>query len=329
MHDDNPTQIQFAKRYQSHTTPLILIHDGGGSTFGYFTLDSLNRDVHGIHNPHFFSGEPWTGGMDEMAETYIQLLKDANIAGTIFLGGESLIALLLTLHAFCEFILIVTTGKGWSLGGLLAIKMAHLLAHDEAYENEKIFVAGLLLIDSPFQIPWCKWNAVSEPLLPGLPALVRNCLDGCADLLDTWELPSWGSTAWKGRETEFVFNHKKFKIPPRHVYHKPLHGIGLVVSVAQSPEMIISDQNAADKDSQTSYPPPPSLSPPTSVLLRCTEKVPSKESNGHAVRVDRFRDTTMLNWDTNYPEFIKAVIDVESHHYNIFDLKKVRILFPY
>lgn len=85
MLDQNPTQIQFATR---HATPLILIHDGGGSTFGYFTLGSLNRDVYGIHNPHFFSGEPWTGGMNEMAETYIQLLKDSNITGSIFLGGE-------------------------------------------------------------------------------------------------------------------------------------------------------------------------------------------------------------------------------------------------
>lgn len=212
--------------------------------------------------------------------------------------------------------------------------MAHLLAHAEAYENGNIFVTGLLLIDSPFQIPWCKWKAMSEPLLPGLPALVRNCLDGCAELLDTWELPSWDTAAWKGRETEFIIDYKKIKVPPRHVYHKPICGPGSVVSVAQPREMTAAPAASDPNDlqstsiwhlpqSSSSSASSSSLSPPTSVLLRCTEKVPSKDSSGHAVRVDRFRSTTMLNWETNYPEFIKAVIDVESHHYNIFDLKKV------
>lgn len=31
----------------------------------------------------------------------------------------------------------------------------------------------------------------------------------------------------------------------------------------------------------------------------------------------------MLGWGGAYPDFIKAVIDVDSHHYNIFDLSRV------
>lgn len=90
MDDENPTQIQWAPEFQGPAlTPLVLIHDGGGTTFGYYTLESLNRDVYGIHNPHYYSAEPWKGGMDEMARHYIQLLKNARISGTIFLGGTN------------------------------------------------------------------------------------------------------------------------------------------------------------------------------------------------------------------------------------------------
>lgn len=85
--DENPTQIQSAPLNKPSKTPLVLIHDGGGTVFSYHLLGSLDRDVWAIHNPHFESGEPWAGGMDEMAQHYIQLLKDARISGGIFLGG--------------------------------------------------------------------------------------------------------------------------------------------------------------------------------------------------------------------------------------------------
>lgn len=88
--EENPTQIQWAPQNQRPPpTRLVLIHDGGGTTFGYHILDPLDRDVYGIHNPHFYTAEPWEGGMDEMARHYIDLLKKAGISGTIFLGGES------------------------------------------------------------------------------------------------------------------------------------------------------------------------------------------------------------------------------------------------
>lgn len=69
-------------------TPLILIHDGGGTTFGYFSLGSLHRDVWAIHNPHFFTAEPWEGGMEEMARYYIGLIESAGIEGSVLLGGR-------------------------------------------------------------------------------------------------------------------------------------------------------------------------------------------------------------------------------------------------
>jgi hypothetical protein len=91
MYEDgpNPTKVQVTPVYKraNPPPPLVLIHDGGGTTFGYFMLGSLYREVWAIHNPHFFDGGAFEGGMDEMARLYIQNMKDAGIKGNILLGG--------------------------------------------------------------------------------------------------------------------------------------------------------------------------------------------------------------------------------------------------
>lgn len=91
MHEDgpNPTKVQMTPAYKraNPPPPLVLIHDGGGTTFGYFMLGSLYREVWAIHNPHFFDGGAFEGGMDEMARLYIQYMKDTGIKGNILLGG--------------------------------------------------------------------------------------------------------------------------------------------------------------------------------------------------------------------------------------------------
>ena len=89
MRDKNPLLVQrapFDKRADS--PPLILIHDGGGTTFSYFSLDSLSREVWAIHNPNYFTAEPWNGGMEEMALHYIHLIEKAGFKGRVLLGGK-------------------------------------------------------------------------------------------------------------------------------------------------------------------------------------------------------------------------------------------------
>ncbi len=85
----NPCMVQSGPKggRNSSALPLVLIHDGGGTTFGFWVLESLHRDVWAIHNPHFWDGEPWKGGMDEVARHYINLLQKAEISGEILLGG--------------------------------------------------------------------------------------------------------------------------------------------------------------------------------------------------------------------------------------------------
>lgn len=86
----NPVRVQFVPLHQETTspTPLVLVHDGGGTVFSYFILGSLDRDVWAIFKPKYSDGEPWEGGMDEMAGHYIGLLVEAGIRGPVVLGGR-------------------------------------------------------------------------------------------------------------------------------------------------------------------------------------------------------------------------------------------------
>jgi hypothetical protein len=66
------------------------------------------------------------------------------------------------------------------------------------------------------------------------------------------------------------------------------------------------------------------LSPPPAVLLRCTQKTPSvPQSSGGTVRMDIYREELLLGWNRNHPGFIKAVLDLDAHHYSIFELAQV------
>jgi hypothetical protein len=82
----NPTPIQTAKT--SSKLPLVLLHDGGGTTFGYFFLNDLGRNVWAVHDPHYWDATKWEGGMDQMARHYITLIQNAGVRGKIILGGE-------------------------------------------------------------------------------------------------------------------------------------------------------------------------------------------------------------------------------------------------
>lgn len=87
--DKNPIRVQFAPTDKSpRPTPLVLIHDGCGTTFGYFSLGKLHRDVWAIHNPNFFTAKPWEGGITQMARHYIGLIESVAISGRILLGGK-------------------------------------------------------------------------------------------------------------------------------------------------------------------------------------------------------------------------------------------------
>ncbi|KAF8797479.1 putative polyketide synthase [Phlegmacium glaucopus] len=100
----------------SQKAPLFLIHDGSGLVNYYQSISSLDRDVWGIYNPKFSTGEEWKD-LKSMASEYAALVRKTS-SGPVIIGG-------------------------WSFGGVVAFEAARqLLAEGRE-------VQGVLLIDSP------------------------------------------------------------------------------------------------------------------------------------------------------------------------------------
>ncbi|KAF3916217.1 hypothetical protein AA313_de0209482 [Arthrobotrys entomopaga] len=129
--EHNPSTIQ---PYGSGI-PLVLIHDGGGTVYSYHGLKSLDRPVYGIHNPRFYSGRAFKGGIPEMARIYTQLIELLDFHGRPFIIG------------------------GWSLGGLIALEITRALG---TYPYGPI--AGTIMIDTPCPVSLPD-NIIAEPRL--------------------------------------------------------------------------------------------------------------------------------------------------------------------
>jgi hypothetical protein len=88
---DTLVQIQDAPTPKD-ALPLVLIHDGGGTVFNYWTIGPLHREVYGIADPAFENGanwEGWEGGIPQMAELYCEMIRKHLKKGGILLGGKS------------------------------------------------------------------------------------------------------------------------------------------------------------------------------------------------------------------------------------------------
>lgn len=174
--------------------------------------------------------------------------------------------------------------------------------------SSKIFVSGLVLIDSPYHIPWSKLDqSISEPEMDGTPFLVQKSLDNCDALLRTWELPQWEGPACDGHAVRFTHAGSSVRLPPGQVLYKPLQG--------EWQSMDARTFHHAEK-------PENPVAPPPAVMVRCVECAPTKDAAGPC-RIDLFREERILGWDGNYPDFIKAVIEADAQHFNIFEFGKV------
>ncbi|KAK8040746.1 secondary metabolism biosynthetic enzyme [Apiospora phragmitis] len=279
----NPVKVQSQALKGSHParTPLVLIHDGGGTTFGYWLLGHLQRDVWALHNPHFWSGQPWEGGIDAMARHYIGLIFDAGIRGPILLGG-------------------------WSLGGYLSIVMSRLLA--ERHEHADITISGLLLIDSPYHTPWAKngesMDRFPEPVLPSLPPLVKTSFKHCDKMLPSWVLPTWDGPFCGGQESRITAGGRTFQVKCGMIPHKPTDSDWVIVNRQRCP---------------LHHEPAEPSSPPPAILVRCNQYENPVNPSEHPCRVDKYRGDPLLGWEQSYHRFIKAVIDVDSGHYGLFN----------
>ncbi|KAF2225407.1 Alpha/Beta hydrolase protein [Elsinoe ampelina] len=171
-------------------TPLFLIHDGGGTIFSYHLLDDLSRPVYGISNPNFETGEPWSS-MSEVAELYASFIRDVHPSGHILLGG-------------------------WSLGGMIAVQIAHLLA---TTPESTLHIKGLLFIDTPcprYPSPKGKTVASAPPSFASTTSQamrdkIAKCMGNSRSLVVDWSLPAFRDT--KPPPT-VLLKSKEWVLPP-------------------------------------------------------------------------------------------------------------------
>lgn len=170
---DNPETVQPpSKSHAPSALPLILIHDGGGTTFAYHCLPPVPRAVYAIHNPRFEAGGRWDGGVREMARVYASMIRELVWSAGFPRRAGGRVEVLL---------------GGWSLGGYISLELASLLGP---------MVRGVILADSPFPSPDRKPVHESLPALPPTATrsqrLARECIRHAPAHLRGWEPPETG-----------------------------------------------------------------------------------------------------------------------------------------
>jgi hypothetical protein len=175
--------------------------------------------------------------------------------------------------------------------------------------SSKLRIDGLLLIDSPYHTALCRQpRSEATPDFDGLPELVRKSLENCDDLLENWDLPQWDGPSNAAKPVRVSLRGEKFPLRDGSVLYKPLQESWRTVKTRTFQQEKLSEQGAT---------------PPPAVIVRCVQKTPTKTPSDELCRVDKYRDEPLLGWDHNYPSFIKAAIDTDTHHYNIFDFAHV------
>ncbi|KAI1372210.1 alpha/beta-hydrolase [Hypoxylon crocopeplum] len=164
--------------------PLVLIHDGGGTTFSYHLLNPIGRPLWGIENARLHDGGWWEGGIRQMAEHYVELLaKILPEGGDILLGG-------------------------WSLGGHLSLEMAHQIAvanrksgGKSTSARPKFNVLGMIMVDTvfPLRLQDMRGPLPTEPVFLSaeesktikLKDKVNLNMTHARMMIRSWEIPEW------------------------------------------------------------------------------------------------------------------------------------------
>ena len=185
MDTQNPERIQpedwsLPNSPSCSSTTAILIHDGGGTTYPYHCLGTLYRNVYGIRNPYFFSGNIFPGGIPEMGRLYADYIRQA-ITNKKFRCRRKL-------DGSVDIIL-----GGWSLGGLLSLEIAKELADDK-----KINIVGMVFIDSvytlgegPRFVNMAKRMDFDEDGKTRNEILSLRAMREAVAMIEEWEPPKW------------------------------------------------------------------------------------------------------------------------------------------
>lgn len=172
----------------TRSTPVFLIHDGGGTIFAYHCLEELNRPVYGISNPHFSDGNVFEGGIAEMGALYagdiLKALADPDFPTKRSADGSG----------NSEIIL-----GGWSLGGMLSLEIAKRLSTEP-----KVKVTGILMIDSLCPVQ----GEISTKIAPYDTSeegktknqiLSQRAMVEARRMIRSWDMPVWEDTSQRPR----------------------------------------------------------------------------------------------------------------------------------
>ncbi|KAK7920219.1 hypothetical protein PG985_008241 [Apiospora marii] len=179
--EKNPEVIQ--KGGASEALPLFLIHDGGGTTFAYHCLDPLDRPTYGIFNPYFGNGGRFEGGIRGMGRLYASIIR-RTCAEPDFPSSSR--------HAAADGGVDILLG-GWSLGGLLSLEVAKVLAES----GGGVRVVGILMVDSiyPVNPPSVRMESMDHMGLGKSKNefLTLNAMKEALRVIQEWAPPVWES----------------------------------------------------------------------------------------------------------------------------------------
>jgi hypothetical protein len=177
----------------------------------------------------------------------------------------------------------------------------------------RFYVTGILMVDSPVQIPTSTLPPCGpDPDFSDLPDLVRKSFDKFDAMLSVCDLPAWDSPACQGKPVRLAAGGKTFTVETDQVLHLPLGGGWTTASLTKTPQ----EEGRVEVTEQFTGPPP-------AVLVRCLRRTPTDAPSQGPSQVDRYRDDLLLGWEGRHQSFIKAVIDVDKHHFNVFQPSNV------
>ncbi|KAL0932890.1 thioesterase domain containing protein [Colletotrichum truncatum] len=275
-----------------HATPLFLFHDGGGTTFAYHCLHSLNRAVFAIGNPHFQSGTAWDGGIPEMARVYLRMIRNTIASAdyptmapySVAADGSKKWKILL---------------GGWSLGGLTSIEVARLvntggneLGLSEDSGGVEVEIVGLVMIDSIYPV-WPAnsdlkigiWMDGDEPEAKNQ-RLAKRAMKVAGNMVKAWRMPRCGA-AFRN-----AMDH--LESDGGEEVYRSFYGTR---KEKETPE-VIWDR------------------PPRAVLVRATESI--EMPPGETSATDVYRGDQKLGWDGYCPGFVEKVLPTKGNHFNMF-----------
>lgn len=195
-----------------------------------------------------------------MARHYVELMRNVVPHGRILLGG-------------------------WSLGGLLSIEMARVLADDPMFT-----VIGIVMVDSICPSAYATKTGVAKAAIVPFKHQfgpntkqetiegVERCFVEARKSVETWRMPRWDDSDKEGDDK------------------------------------VENGTNGAD--SLRAHRPSSSIKCPPTILLRAREAVPTEPDQ--VSFVDVTRNSRSLGWEEYQKDFLEEIVDIPGHHFSVF-----------